>query len=716
MIRQYELTDTIRAYNPASDEQLINRAYVYAMRAHGSQTRINGDPYFSHPLQVAGILTELKLDDATIVTALLHDTVEDTETTHQDIHELFGKEIGLLVDGVTKLDKLELSSPDAAQAENFRKLFMAMSQDIRVLLVKLADRLHNMRTLHFIPKPEKRARIAQETLDLYAPLAGRIGMQNVRDELEDIAFGEINREMHDTITARIDRLTVGGETLVVPILTELRELLGQFDLPGKVYGRTKKPFSIYAKMQRQGIGLEQLSDVFACRIITNSVVDCYQILGLVHTRWPMVPGRFKDYISTPKRNGYRSLHTTIVGPAKQRVEIQIRTEDMHEIAERGLAAHWSYKDGVRGGAQSEDLTRWVEELAQMIEAGDSAEDFLEHTRLEMFHDQVFCFTPRGDVIGLPAGSTPLDFAYAVHTEIGEHAVGAKVNGIRQPLNHVLANADEVEIILSDAQAPQRSWESMVITGKAKAAIRRYFREENHQQMVRFGRELLDSGFRDAGFSMTGKTLSKIAEMTGLTADDVLHEVGTGKLSIQKILTMIYPDVETQFAVGQSEPLRVDRTGLVPGIGLHLSRCCFPVPGDRIVGVRNDTGQVNVHIIDCAKLVELAPMADQWLDLRWPSKDITTHHLVRLEVDLVNQVGAMASLTKLLAQIGINIDDLVFLHRDQSVYKIRMDIEVRDLRQLEHVKNAISTLDEVTRVRRVRGDEQTREREGRYYGI
>ncbi|NBT40616.1 MAG: bifunctional (p)ppGpp synthetase/guanosine-3',5'-bis(diphosphate) 3'-pyrophosphohydrolase [Alphaproteobacteria bacterium] len=708
MIRQYELVDRILEYNPNADEALINKAYVYAMRAHGSQKRHNGDPYFSHPLQVAGIMTDLRLDDASIATALLHDTVEDTETTHEDISRLFGAEIAHLVDGVTKLSKLELSSPNAAQAENFRKLFVAMSQDVRVLLVKLADRLHNMRTLHFVPHAEKRRRIAQETLDLYAPLAGRIGMQSIREELEEIAFRELNPDMHASITARIDRMTSGDTSMAVPVLNDLRDLLRQNGYMSPIHGRTKRPFSIFVKMQRQGVGLEQLSDVFACRVITSSIAECYQILGLIHTHWAMVPNRFKDYISTPKRNGYRSLHTTIVGPSKQRVEIQIRTAHMHEIAEKGLAAHWAYKEGDEIRSEDTHFTSWINELLQMIEAGDPPEDFLEHSRLEMFHDQVFCFTPRGDVIGLPSGATPLDFAFAVHTEIGYHAVGTKVNGLRQPLGYVLQNADEVEILLSKQQRPQRSWESIAKTGKAKAAIRRYFREQNQAQMISFGRELLESGFRDAGFVMTKKLLDQIAGMIGQKVDPFLYDVGCGQISVPKVIGMIYPDTETHFTTAQIAPIRVDRTGLVPGVSLHLSRCCFPVPGDRIVGVRDSDHGIDVHIIDCAKLVALSPMAEHWVDLRWPTKNVGgDHHLARLEVDLAHEVGALSELTGLLGRVQCNIDDLVFLKRDKSVYRIRLDLEVRDLRHLEQIKNAMSTLENVTLVRRVRGDAQMR---------
>ena len=426
MIRQYELVERVRAYDPHADEDALNRAYVFSMKAHGSQTRASGDPYFTHPLEVAGILTEMRLDCASIITALLHDTIEDTDATLEEIRRLFGDEIGQLVEGVTKLSRIELNSDQSKQAENFRKLVLAMSEDIRVLLVKLADRLHNMRTLHFISKEEKRRRIARETLEIYAPLAERIGVTKMKEELEDLAFSHLSPEARDSILARLDYLRREGSNLVDAILTELRDLLKKNEIEAEVYGREKSPYSVWRKMQRQNVAFEQLSDIMAFRIIAPDMPTCYQVLGVVHGAYPLVPGRFKDYISTPKPNGYRSLHTTVIGPRRQRIEVQIRTKDMHEAAELGVAAHWAYKQGTPG--EESPKLRWLRDFLDILENAQRPEEFLEHTKLELYQDQVFCFSPKGDVIALPSGATTVDFAYAVHSDIGDTCVGPRSTG------------------------------------------------------------------------------------------------------------------------------------------------------------------------------------------------------------------------------------------------------------------------------------------------
>ena len=470
MMRQYELVERVRKYNPHVDEDLLNRAYVYAMRAHGSQKRASGDPYFSHPLEVAAILTDLKLDDSTIVAAVLHDTIEDTDATREEIERLFGPQIGRLVDGLTKIDKLDLVSKQARQGENFRKLLLAVAEDVRVLLVKLADRLHNMRTLHFVP-PDKRARIAQETLDIYAPLAGRIGMQRLREELESLAFRHLMPEAYLAIETRLEELRAKNGRIIRRVEEDLKEEFAKRGIEAAVTGRQKTPYSVWRKMERKSISFEQLSDIFGFRIVVGDVEACYAALGVVHTKWPTVPGRFKDYISTPKQNDYRSIHTTVVGPGHQRVELQIRTAEMHEIARYGIAAHTLYKDlGAAEGrvdlALESGAYRWLQETMELLAHGDSPEEFLEHTRLELFRDQVFCFSPKGKLIALPRGATPIDFAYAVHTRLGDSAVGAKINGRVAPVLSELQNGDEVEILRSADHTPPAAWEAAVATGKA----------------------------------------------------------------------------------------------------------------------------------------------------------------------------------------------------------------------------------------------------------
>ena len=495
MMRQYELIDRVKQYNPATNEDLLNRAYVYAMQAHGKQQRDSGDPYFSHPLEVAAILTDLKLDDATIAAALLHDTIEDTDATRAEIDRVFGHDIGRLVEGLTKLKKLDLVSKEAKQAENLRKLLLAIAADVRVMLIKLADRLHNMRTLTHRP-PEARRRTAEETLDIYAPLAGRIGMHEMREELEDLSFRELNPDAYKVITERLEALAAKSSGWISEIEQQLAKKLGDRGISAEVFGRRKRAYSIWRKMERKAVGFEQLSDIFGFRVVVGNVAECYQALGIVHISWPVVPGRFKDYISTPKQNDYRSIHTTVIGPGKQRVELQIRTRAMQQIAEYGIAAHALYKDGV--GSPTEMLSResnayaWLRRTIELLAEGSNPEEFLEHTKLELFHDQVFCFTPKGKLIALPRGATPIDFAYAVHTDVGNMAIGAKINGKMGPLSSPLQNGDEVQILTSKAQtAPPAAWESIVVTGKARAAIRRATREAVRSQYSALGRRIVE---------------------------------------------------------------------------------------------------------------------------------------------------------------------------------------------------------------------------------
>ena len=438
----------------------------------------------------------MKLDTASIITGLLHDTVEDTVATLEDIERMFGPDIAKLVDGVTKLSRLELQSDQTKQAENFRKLVLAMSEDIRVLLVKLADRLHNMRTLHFFKDEERRRRIARETMEIYAPLAERIGMHDMKDELEDLAFAELHPEARASIMARLAFLREKGEGLVERIIEELQETLTKAGITAEVSGREKTPYSIWRKMQQKNVGFEQLSDIMAFRVVVDSVEQCYHALGVIHSRYPVVPGRFKDYISTPKPNNYRSLHSAVIGPERQRIEMQIRTHEMHEVAELGVAAHWVYKQGApkTEGRQY----RWLRELLDILEHASDPQEFLEHTKLEMFQDQVFCFTPKGDLIALPRGATPVDFAYAVHSDIGDTCVGAKVNGRLAPLRTQLSNGDQVEIITSKAQTPSPTWERFVVTGKARARIRRFVRTQQRQQYLDLGKAILQKAFRQEG--------------------------------------------------------------------------------------------------------------------------------------------------------------------------------------------------------------------------
>src|SRR5580765_3295450 len=542
LMRQTDLVERVLAYDPDADEAILNKAYVYAMTAHGKQFRASGDPYFAHPLEVAAILTDLKLDVPTIVTALLHDTIEDTLVTFEDVKKNFGEEIAALVDGVTKLSQLEVFSERTKQAENFRKLMLAITSDIRVLLVKLADRLHNMRTLGFIDKPEKRRRIAQETVDIYAPLAGRIGMQNMREELEDLAFAELDPHARNSIVTHFARLDMVGGDRVGRIADQIKRKLAEHGLDAWVYGRGKRPFSIWRKLQTKKLNFEQLSDIFGFRVIVRDIDACYRALGIIHTSWQMVPERFKDFISTPKTNGYRSIHTTVMGPEKQRVEIQIRTQAMHDVAERGVAAHWRYREHVDVKDRSEaNALEWLREMVELLERGENAEDFLENSRLNMYQDQVFCFTPKGDLISLPRGATPIDFAYMLHTDIGNSTVGAKVNGAHVPLHTPLRNGDQVEIIRTKEQTPSPLWEQFVVTGRARAEIRRFLRHAQRGEHVKFGRNILKKVFADEGVEVTEKAIEEVAKKLRLSkAEDVYADTGRGSLRGREVLEAVFP--------------------------------------------------------------------------------------------------------------------------------------------------------------------------------
>jgi len=715
LMRQTVLVEKVKAYDPDADEALLNKAYVYAMQAHGKQFRASGDPYFAHPLEVAAILTDLKLDTATIITALLHDTVEDTLVTLDDIRAKFGEEIAGLVDGVTKLSQLELFSERTKQAENFRKLMLAMSNDIRVLLVKLADRLHNMRTLGFIEKPEKRRRIAQETVDIYAPLAGRIGMQNMREELEDLAFAEMQPEARATIVTRIAQLEDTSIDRVTRIADQIKRKLAEKNLTAWVNGRAKRPYSIWRKLKDKQLNFEQLSDVLGFRVIVASTEDCYRALGVMHTSWQMVPERFKDFISTPKANGYRSIHTTVIGPERQRVEVQIRTQEMHDIAERGVAAHWRYREhvGVKDSGEANAL-EWLRDMVELLERGDNAEDFLENSRLNMYQDQVFAFTPKGDLIALPRGATPIDFAYAVHTDLGHHTVGAKINGAHVPLHTPLRNGDQIDIITTKEQTPSPLWEQFVVTGRARAEIRRYLRHAQRDEHVKFGRQILEKVFVDEGYELTEKAIGAVAKKLHLgKADDVYAEVGRGALRGHEVLEAVYPefkrDPEKRKQAAFSEPKTkrkpISIQGLKEGISYRLGQCCHPLPGDRIVGLVTPGEGVVIHTVDCEELERAETGMEDWLDVTWGSHAAEAGPSVaRVRVRTKNVPGSLAAVMTVIANNGGNIFNLKVTERNPLFFEFMVDIEVRDVAHLQNILGALRVSASVESVDRVRDRE------------
>jgi len=735
MVRQYELVERVKAYYPSVDEALLNRAYVYAMKMHGSQTRASGDPYFSHPVEVAGILTDLKLDPATIVTALLHDTIEDTDATQGEISDLFGEEIAQLVDGVTKLTRLELTSEETKQAENFRKLILAISKDVRVLLVKLADRLHNMRTLEHIKKPASRQRIAQETMDIYAPLAGRMGMQSFRDELEDLAFAELHPEARNTVKARLDSKQELSRELVVRIADEIKKRLAEVGIDAWVSGRTKKPYSIWKKMERKSISLEQLSDIYGFRVVVDTVDDCYRALGILHSTWPVVPGRFKDYISTPKGNNYRSIHTTVVGPERERVEMQIRTLEMHEVDENGVAAHWFYKDYVEGGPRksigaSDELVapfRWLRQVVELLEHGSTPEEFLEHTKLEMFQDQVFCFTPKGRLIALPRGATPIDFAYAVHTDIGDRCVGAQVNGRHVPLRSVLRNGDEVEIIATEQQVPPAGWENIVKTGKARAAIRAHRRRAERDEHIRLGQGIVESALRMEGLPRDEAALEvALHDLQSASLENLFEQVGRSTLHVDTVVQAMAehfsPEAPSRrpkmkgakvaAAAGRAReeghvprrrPDAVPIKGAGPGTGVTLSPVSMPIPGDRVVGIVQPGKGVEVFRIDSPSLAEYDDEPERWIDLAWDI-DPEEHRQFAARVILVlaNTPGALGEVATITGKYGANIENLITTDRKPDFFEMVVDIGVEGAKHLERLLSGLRALKCVSSATRAYG--------------
>ncbi len=695
MLRQYELVDRVLSYDPEANEALLNRAYVFSMHAHGSQKRANGDPYFSHPIEVAGILTDLHLDDETIATAILHDTIEDTVATPEEILAKFGPSVARLVDGVTKLSKIEAQTESERAAENLRKFLLAMSDDIRVLLVKLADRLHNMRTLHHIGKPEKRRRIARETMDIYAPLAERIGMYEFMKEMQTLAFQQLEPEAHESITKRLAALTVEGEDRIAKIGSGLKLLLSRGGVEAEISGREKHPYSIWKKMSERHVSFEQLSDIMAFRAIVGTEEECYRALGIIHRRWPMVPGRFKDYISTPKRNGYRSLHTSIIHAGDTRVEIQIRTREMHSQAEHGLAAHWSYK---QNAVRPDTQVSWIRDLVDILEQAESPEELLEHTKMAMYQDRIFAFTPKGELIQLPKGATPIDFAYAVHTDLGDQAVGAKINGRVVPLRTEIAQGDQVAILRSKAQRPQDNWLNFAITGKARAAIRRHLRHKERDETIALGRKLYDEIVGRLPVPIGEEALG--AALTRLKledADALMEAIARQKVTDAQVMEALMPgSTEDEALLQPVQRVPISIKGLTPGVAFTLAACCHPVPGDRIVGVRQPDAPIEIHQISCAKL---DAVEDQdWVDIGWGDK--AEGGTARIAVTLKNEPGALGMVATLLGQHKANILNIRFDTRDTTFHTNMIDVEVRDAAHLMKLIAALRAADAVSSAERV----------------
>lgn len=712
-----QLKQTIRAYNPEFDSKKIEKAYKYAKKKHDGQFRSSGEPYYTHPVAVAQVLADMKMGETTLITAILHDTVEDTDATMEDIEKTFGKTVADLVNGVSKLTRIESQTIEGKQAENFRKLLLAMSEDIRVLLVKLADRLHNMRTLNGIKRHDKRRRISLETLELYAPLAERIGVHRIKGELEDLCFEQVNPEARESITNRLSYLRKEGNDVVEDIIEELQHLMIGANITSEITGREKTRYSIWKKMQRKKVTFEQLSDIMAFRVIVDTTEDCYLVLGITHGKYHSVPGRFKDYISTPKPNGYRSIHTTIMGPRRQRIEVQIRTRQMHAEAELGVAAHWAYKDGARPEQRDVKKYRWLRELLDILEQEQKPEDFWENTKLELFQDQVFVFTPKGDLIELPNGATPIDFAYAIHSDIGDKCVGAKINGRIAPLNSRLVNGDQVNVITAKTQNPSPTWERFVVTGKARSHIRKFIRHQQRDEFVTLGKAMIQKTFRQEGYEFTEKALTAAQEHYRVDdVEEVYAKIGSGIFPARDVFKIIFPghqsesqnpapktlDQVTRFRRpddGGAMPIK----GLIPGMAVHFARCCHPLPGDRIVGIVTTGKGVTVHTIDCDTLENFADTPERWLDVSWGEQgNMPETQVGRLTMTIANEPNALGTVTTMIGRNGGNITNLKITNRSLDFWDMIMDIYVTDTKHLNNVIAALRATPCIVSVERTRG--------------
>ncbi len=713
MIEKAHFIEKMRDHNPSINEDLLLRAWSYSKQKHGKQKRASGEDYFSHPLEVADILANLRLDSATIATALLHDTIEDTSATHKEVADIFGEEIARLVEGVTKFTKIERLSESENQAESFKKFFIATAGDVRVLLVKLADRLHNMRTLEHLRSEKKRERIAEETLIFYAPLAGRMGMQKLREELEELSFRHLHPKAYKSLRSRMRPLVSEHSDVFHNIADELKRKFKQFGIEAEVSWRMKKFWSIWKKMERRSISLEQIADLMGFRIIVKDVEDCYRVLGVVHTTWRSVPNRFKDYISMPKPNGYQSIHSTVIGPKNQRIDLQIRTELMHENAEYGIAAHWKYKEEDSKERTQQD--NWLRSVVEMLEHGDSAQEFLEHTKMEMFEGYLFCFTKKGRLIVLPQGARPIDFAYAIHTDIGDSYASALVNGYAVSFRHLLQDGDEVEIIPDKNVKPEPFWEGVAKTGRARSSIRRALRAQEKQTHQKLGEEILVSLAKTRGKKLKRALLERALGFFKLEGvDNLLEHVGGSKISGQDVLNVVFPEKGLIGKRWLPRALFGRRRGAIPkesmmdthipikgnpsGIGMRFARNHFPIPGDGIVGILIPEKGVRIYPSNATALSEFESKPARWINLEWDIEDEKDVFLSRIVLQLAHEVGALATITSLIAEYGSNIDYLELIRSDKNFRTLNLDIEVHDV---SHAKQVIAALQGLAIVHSIR---------------
>lgn len=707
-----EVIEKYKSYGVSIDEPVVRKAIEFAIKYHGSQKRASGDPYYYHPLQVAEIIAQMRLDSDSIVTAILHDTIEDTDLTFENIEKHFSPNIAKLVDGVTKLNKIEFKADSVRQAENFRKLLLAMSDDIRVLLIKLADRLHNMRTIDYISKPEKRERIALETMEIYAPLAERIGIQQIKVELQDICFRVLHPEVRESIINRFKSIESDKGNYVNQIIQEIKKTVENGGVRAEVYGRRKTPYSTWMKMKQKNVGIDQLYDIIAFRIIVQDIEDCYKALGVIHGAYKMVPDTFQDFISTPKGNGYQSLHTVVMGPLMQKIEVQIRTQKMHDIAELGVAAHWRYKQGHKDSSDGSKYT-WIRELLSILEQNSAPDEFLQNTKLAMYYDQVFCFTPKGNLIALPKGATTVDFAYMVHSDIGNSCVGAKVNGRIVPLRTQLVNGDQVEIITSKNQTASPSWEKFVVTGKARSEIRKIVRNQQYDQYVKLGRNIISKALKVAGITDEAKSLEKASKFFNKSLNDLLFAIGEGTIAREEVVKQVQPKKskfsstlsllkfkrkkKPDFSQENSVPIK----GLISGMAMHYAKCCHPLPGDKIVGIIHTGSGVTIHTSDCEMLNNFAGMPERIIDLTWDSNASNIPFICRISVVLLNEIAGLSVITTEIARDGGNIINFKITSRKPDYFEMIFDIEVESSEHIERIINSLRTKKVIQHVQRAK---------------
>ncbi len=717
MLSESELANKVKAYDKNADEAALRRAYAFANKMHHEQKRESGEPYVIHPINVAETLINYHMDATSIIAALLHDTVEDTSTSLEEIRNIFGEDVAKLVDGVTKLTRIEWNSDKSKQAGNFQKLVLAMSQDIRVLLIKLADRLHNMRTLTSVHSESKRIRIAKETMEIYVQLAERLGLHALKTEMEDIAFRILHPDVYESLAVRLNFLRENAGNLIPDIVADLKKDMSINGIKAEISGREKTPYSIWRKMQKQNITFEELCDIVAFRIIVDTVGDCYQALGVINTKYPMIPGRYKDYISTPKPNGYSSIHTSVIGPKNRRIEIQIRTKEMHEVAENGVAAPWSYKEGSYEGSSQ---FKWLRGLLDIMEQASSPEEFLDNTKMEMYADQVFCFTPKGDLVSLPTSATAIDFAYAVHSSVGNRCIGVKINGRIKPLRTMLANGDQVEIITSKVQNPSPEWERFAVTGKARAAIRRFIRNQKREQYLELGRQIMQKDLKASGKEYNEKDyVPLLGKYKVDTVEDLIAGVGEGIYTAHEIIIQIHPDMKsTMSTIMESFKKRTTRIkkkpagrlqikGLIPNMAIYFAGCCHPVPGDRIVGIITTGKGVTIHNLACKTLEKFAAEPERWIDIDW-NDDLTQAeteneektYTARLNIVLLDKPGALGLLSTTVAKAKSNICNVNTVNRSFGFLELLVDLEVKNAEHLENVIDMLRTCPVINSVKRI----------------